>query len=92
MPSLFGPPIEFEAEDEAIANAEECFELPPIGHIDSDVSITSELDSPTTKQSKLIMEQNRRLEVFDSINNMQFDETILHHSEVQKKKKTSKKF
>lgn len=72
---------------QAIINAEEVFELPPIQQIDLDIPIESELDSPTTKKNKIISEQNRRIEVFDRITDMQFEDSILYKSGTSKKTK-----
>lgn len=87
--SIFESPIEFESEDDVIINAEECFELPPIEEIDLNIPIQVNIDcdSPTTQKNKLIMEQSRRIEVFDKINEMEFDDSILYRSGIGKKHK-----
>lgn len=85
--SLFELPFEFEAEEEAVINAEECFELPPIQHIDLDIPIQAKPESPTSKQNKLLMEQSRRIEVFDRINEMEYEDSILYRSGANRRHK-----
>lgn len=51
--------------------AEECFELPPIGKLDLNVPIELAAESP-------LAQQNRRLEIFKRIGEMDFDQSILH--------------
>ena len=73
-------PIEFEAEDDYVLNAEECFELPPIEYLQLDIPIQTVLDSPGTEQTKLLIEKNRRIEVLNKISELDFEESILFHS------------
>lgn len=51
--------------------AEECFELPPIEKLDLNVPIELAAESP-------LAQQNRRLEIFKRIGEMDFDQSILH--------------
>ncbi|XP_075166840.1 WD repeat-containing protein CG11141 [Haematobia irritans] len=64
--------------------AEECFELPPIETLDLDIPIELAVESSKA-------EQNRRLEVFKEISEMDFDDHILHHSGILVKSTTRKK-
>lgn len=68
--------LELESPPEmepTLHNAEECFELPPIEKLDLNVPIELAVESPLTQQ-------NRRLEIFQRIGEMDFDESILHTS------------
>ncbi|XP_055902769.1 WD repeat-containing protein CG11141 [Eupeodes corollae] len=78
--SLFESPIEYEAEDEAVINAEECFELPPIEEINLDIPIELAVESPRAEQS-------RRMEILSQIGETEFEESILHHRGVNSNKK-----
>lgn len=84
--SLFESPVEFEAEDEAITNAEECFELPPIEDINLDIPIELAVESPRAEQS-------RRMEILNQIGEKEFEESILHHrgAHTSKKEERTKK-
>ncbi|KAH8299751.1 hypothetical protein KR044_005474 [Drosophila immigrans] len=66
--------LESPIEQEATLNpAEECFELPAIEKLDLNVPIELAVESPLTQQ-------NRRLEIFQRIGEMDFDQSILHTS------------
>ncbi|XP_034479003.1 WD repeat-containing protein CG11141 [Drosophila innubila] len=68
--------LELESPPEmqpTLNSAEECFELPPIEKLDLNVPIEMAVESPLTQQ-------NRRLEIFQRIGEMDFDQTILHTS------------
>ncbi|EDW74602.1 uncharacterized protein Dwil_GK22008 [Drosophila willistoni] len=63
-------PLELQAE--AVLNtAEECFELPPIEKLDLNVQIELAVESP-------LGQQNRRLEIFRRIGEMDFEQSIVH--------------
>ncbi|XP_030559825.1 WD repeat-containing protein CG11141 [Drosophila novamexicana] len=74
-------PIEPEA---TITSAEECFELPSIEKLDLNVPIELAVESP-------LAQQNRRLEIFRRIGEMDFEQSIVHTSGTltHKKRKTS---
>ncbi|XP_073846527.1 WD repeat-containing protein CG11141 [Musca autumnalis] len=80
----FEAPVEYEPEDQPIINAEECFELPPIETLNLNIPIELAVESSKA-------EQNRRLEVFKEISEMDFDDDILHHSGILLKTSTHKK-
>uniref|UniRef100_A0A1I8N152 HPS5-like beta-propeller domain-containing protein n=1 Tax=Musca domestica TaxID=7370 RepID=A0A1I8N152_MUSDO len=80
----FEAPVEYEPEDQPIINAEECFELPPIETLNLNIPIELAVESSKA-------EQNRRLEVFKEISEMDFDEDILHHSGISVKSSASHK-
>ncbi|TDG44671.1 hypothetical protein AWZ03_008906 [Drosophila navojoa] len=63
-------PVELEP---ALNTAEECFELPPIEKLDLNVPIELAVESP-------LAQQNRRLEIFQRIGEMDFEPSILHTS------------
>ncbi|KNC24193.1 WD repeat-containing protein, partial [Lucilia cuprina] len=69
----FEAPVEYEPEEQPVTNAEECFELPPIETLNLQIPIELAVESSKA-------EQNRRLEVFKEISEMDFDDDILHHS------------
>ncbi|XP_061392764.1 WD repeat-containing protein CG11141 [Musca vetustissima] len=78
----FEAPVEYEPEEQPILNAEECFELPPIETLNLNIPIELAVESSKA-------EQNRRLEVFKEISEMDFDEAILHHSGISLKQDSS---
>lgn len=74
----FVPPVEFEAEDETVLNAEECFELPPIEHLSLEMPLKVSIsEHDFLKQDKLFLEHSRRVEVFEKINQLSYDDSIL---------------
>lgn len=80
----FEAPVEYEPEDQPITNAEECFELPPIEPLNLQIPIELAVESSKA-------EQNRRLEVFREISEMDFDDDILHHSGILMKNSRKKR-
>ncbi|XP_037951674.1 WD repeat-containing protein CG11141 [Teleopsis dalmanni] len=70
----FESPVEYEPDEQSIIKAEECFELSPI-EPNKYIPIELAVESPRA-------EQNRRLEIFNQISQMDFDQSILHHSGV----------
>lgn len=80
----FEAPVEYEPEEHTVINAEECFELPPIEALNLNIPIELAVESSKA-------EQNRRLEVFKEISEMDFDDDILHHSGISVKSSTRKK-
>uniref|UniRef100_A0A1I8PQD9 WD repeat-containing protein CG11141 n=1 Tax=Stomoxys calcitrans TaxID=35570 RepID=A0A1I8PQD9_STOCA len=74
----FEAPAEYEPEEgQTVTSAEECFELPPIEALNLNIPIELAVESSKA-------EQNRRLEVFREISDMDFDDDILHHSGIVK--------
>ncbi|XP_011184188.2 WD repeat-containing protein CG11141 [Zeugodacus cucurbitae] len=71
--SLDSPAESFEPPEQPVGKAEECFELPPVELLNLNVPIELAVESPRA-------EQNRRLEIFNQISEMDFDQSILHHS------------
>lgn len=63
-------PVELEA---GLNSAEECFELPPIEKLDLNVPIELAVESP-------LAQQNRRLEIFRRIGEMDFEQSIVYTS------------
>lgn len=87
-PNLIDPNI--EVQEEVIAQADECFELPPIESIRLDIPLACRLgEHNLLKQDKLLLEHSRKLEVFEKINTLDYDESILFRVGTKKKKKTS---
>lgn len=80
------PLLEFEAEEETITKADECFELPPIEHIDLDTELRINKGANST-QDKILLEHSLKTEVFDRINQMQYDNTILFRTGLFSSKK-----
>lgn len=84
----FVPPIEFEAEDETVLNAEECFELPPIEHLSLETPLKISIsEHDFLKQDKLFLDHSRRVEVFEKINQLDYDDSILFKEGNSNKKK-----
>ncbi|EDW00950.1 WD repeat-containing protein CG11141 [Drosophila grimshawi] len=73
-------PIELEP---ALNCAEECFEVPAIEKLDLNVPIELAVESP-------LAQQKRRLEIFQRIGEMDFEQSILHTSGTLNQKKRSK--
>nr|XP_014090842.1 WD repeat-containing protein CG11141 [Bactrocera oleae] len=71
--ALDSPAESFEPPEQPVGKAEECFELPPVELLNLNVPIELAVESPRA-------EQNRRLEIFNQISEMDFDQSILHHS------------
>ncbi|CAD7012197.1 unnamed protein product [Ceratitis capitata] len=67
------PAESFEPPEQPLGKAEECFELPPVEVLNLNVPIELAVESPRA-------EQNRRLEIFNQISEMDFDQSILYHS------------
>ncbi|KAH8304548.1 hypothetical protein KR059_011918 [Drosophila kikkawai] len=65
-------PLELQAEP-VLQGAEECFEVPPGEQLDLNVPIELAVESP-------LAQQNRRLEIFRRIGEMDFDQYIVHTS------------
>lgn len=88
-------PVEFEAEEETVLNAEECFELPPIEQLHLKTPITTSLsEHDLLSQDKLLLEHSKKAEIFEKIGQLEFDSSILFKTGVKKKKskdKTNKK-
>lgn len=81
-------PIEFE--EEQIFKADECFELPPIKQIYLETPLQA--DNPLlSKQDKLLMEHSRKVEVFERINELEYDNSILFKTAINKVKKKKPK-
>lgn len=77
---LFEAPVEYEPEEVPVIKAEECFELPPIDNLNLSIPIELAVESPRTVQ-------NKRLEIFQQISEMNFEENILHSSGKKHKRK-----
>lgn len=65
-------PLELQAVP-VLQGAEECFELPPVEQLDLNVPIELAVESP-------LAQQNRRLDIFRRIGEMDFDQFIVHTS------------
>lgn len=79
-----------EIQEEIVTQADECFELPPIENIRLDIPLACRLgEHNLLKEDKLLLEHSRKLEVFEKINTLDYDESILFHTGTRKKKKTS---
>lgn len=79
-----------EIQEETITQADECFELPPIEQIQLDIPLACRINEPgLLKEEKLLLEHSRKLEVFEKINTLDYDDSILFHTGTKKKKKTS---
>lgn len=76
-------PVEFVAADgklevDSVTHAEECFELPPIEILELDTPLHisyDEHDLPV--QDQRFLEHSRKVEVFERINELQYDDSIL---------------
>lgn len=79
-----------EIQEETVTQADECFELPPIENIRLDVPLACRIgEHHMLKEDKLLLEHSKKLEVFEKINTLDYDESILFQSGTKKKKKTS---
>ncbi|XP_016958734.1 WD repeat-containing protein CG11141 [Drosophila biarmipes] len=65
-------PVEPQAEG-VLQSAEECFEQSPVEELDLNVPVEMAVESP-------LVQQNRRLEIFRRIGQMDFDQSIVHSS------------
>lgn len=84
-------PVEFEAEEETVLNAEECFELPPIEQLQLKTPITTSLsEHDLLSQDKLLLEHSKKAEIFEKIGQLEFDSSILFKTGVKKKKSKDK--
>lgn len=84
-------PVEFEAEEETVLNAEECFELPPIEQLHLKTPITTSLsEHDLLSQDKLLLEHSKKAEIFEKIGQLEFDSSILFKTGVKKKKSNGK--
>lgn len=85
------PPIEFEAEEETVPNAEECFELPPIERLDLNTPLTTSLsEHDLLTQDKLLLEHSKKAEIFEKIGQLDFDNSILFKAGTKKRKSKDK--
>lgn len=84
--AIFEPPVEFEPEEDSIGDADECFELPPIEYIHLDTPLYLN-ETQLLKQDRLLLEHSRKLEVFEKINELDYDDSILYKTAMKKKKK-----
>lgn len=84
-------PVEFEAEEETVLNAEECFELPPIEQLNLKMPITTSLsEHDLLTQDKMLLEHSKKAEIFEKIGQQEFDSSILFKTGVKKKKSKDK--
>lgn len=79
---LFEPPIEIEVDEDAIVNAEECFELPSIKHIE----LTPLEAIPGRSENS---PEHHKADLFERISALKFDDLILYKSQKKKKPKKS---
>jgi len=80
------PKIEVEADEESVINAEECFELPPIEHICLDIpQLEHRQINEFEKHDDLFLEHSRKIEIYDRVNQLTYDESILFKSANGKK-------
>lgn len=85
------PPVEFEAEEETVLNAEECFELPPIEQLNLKTPITTSLsEHDLLSQDKLLLEHSKKAEIYEKIGQLEFDSSILFKTGAKKKKSKEK--
>lgn len=79
-----------EIQEETITQADECFELPPIENIRLDIPLACRIgEHHLLKEDKLLLEHSKKLQVFEKINTLDYDESILFQTGTKKKKKTS---
>lgn len=84
--AIFEPPIEYEPEEDSVGDADECFELPPIEYIHLDTPLFLN-EHQLLKHDRLLLEHSRKLEVFEKINQLDYDDSILYKTAMKKKKK-----
>lgn len=88
--NLMSNEANIEIQEEAIAQADECFELPPIEQIRLDIPLACRIgEHNILNEDKLLLEHSRKLEVFEKINTLDYDDSILFHTGTKKKKKTT---
>lgn len=88
--NLMSTDSNIEIQEETITQADECFELPPIENIRLDVPLDCRISEHNLlKEDKLLLEHSRKLEVFEKINTLDYDDSILFQSGTKKKKKAS---
>lgn len=79
----FVPPVEFEAEDDIVASADEAREFPPLENIDhllAECRLENELNSAEYALVRL----SRRMVLFDRINSYKYDDAILYSKKSKK--------
>lgn len=87
--NLMSNEANIEIQEETIAQADECFELPPIEQINLDIPLACRIgEHNILKEDKLLLEHSRKLEVFEKINTLDYDDSILFQTGTKKKKKT----
>lgn len=75
-------------EEEVVMDGDECFELPPIECIELNVPLACSLNEHNLlKEDKLLLEHSRKCEVFEKINTLDYDDSILFDTGTKKKKK-----
>lgn len=81
--------MKIHIEEEVVVDGDECFELPPIECIELNVPLSCKINEHNLlKEDKLLLEHSRKLEVFEKINTLDYDESILFDTGTKKKKKT----
>lgn len=85
----FGPYVHEMDAASTVVDADECLELPPIEHIQLSTPIECEFNEHNLlREDKLLLEHSRKLEVFEKINEFEYDDSILFTSGTRKKKKS----
>lgn len=83
---------QIEVDEEIIVNAEECFELPPIEHIDLNIPIElGQTEINPYLDSKDVVDYSHKMKQYDKINDIQYDDSILFKSGKNRKHSTDRK-
>lgn len=86
--NLMSNDAKIEIEEESIAQGDECFELPPVENIHLDIPLSCQINEHNLlKEDKLLLEHSRKMEVFEKINTLEYDDSILFETSTKKKKK-----
>lgn len=88
--NLLANEMKIEIEEESITQGDECFELPPIENITLDVPLTCSItEHNLLRDDKLLLEHSRKMEVFEKLNELDYDDSILFEASTKRKKKIS---
>lgn len=88
--SLLATESRIEVEEECVTQGDECFELPPIENIRLDIPLMCNItEHNLLRDDKLLLEHSRKMEVFEKLNELDYDDSILFEACTKRKKKMS---
>lgn len=88
--NLLATDSRIEVEEECVTQGDECFELPPIENIRLDIPLMCNItEHNLLRDDKLLLEHSRKMEVFEKLNELDYDDSILFEACTKRKKKIS---